>query len=402
MPKTDALIINTCIVLLAVSPAFALGEGNRNLLLIGAMLLAPVILLRYPVIIKKIDIPLTVLMFCMIAFPLAFHPETMRWSTVLYSCMFGLNFMAFARILYFRIYTSEDFTRLLEYLIYAYGTVFLIQQFCVLTGLPIFNVSNYSPEEPWKLNSLMSEPSHAARVISLLMYLFILNKKQIDPDYTFQESWTTSRYVWLAYFWMVLTMGSSTVFIFTVIVFAQFFNPRKILKTVLPILTVLFLVFTFSENKSVKRVQNIVSAMVTLDEKKIIKADHSASFRIVPTLQGARFIGSSSLNDWFGYGVDADAGLIKPLPTVKYGNAGAFYMWVNFGLITAILYWTFSFSIIFIRKNPSSALLWFFLIFMYGGVNNQIIWLTLTLLFTHKKISGDRTAAAVMDKESYR
>ena len=80
---------------------------------------------------------------------------TMRWSTVLYSCMFCVYFMAFARVLYSNGYDFSDFSKLLKGLIYAYCIVLIIQQFCVLTNLPIFNLSNYDIREPWKLNSLM-------------------------------------------------------------------------------------------------------------------------------------------------------------------------------------------------------------------------------------------------------
>ena len=86
--RKDYAIINIMIILVAVSPAFALGEGNRNMLLIGAMCLSPYFFIRFPIIIPKVDIPLTILCLMMTAFPLIFHPETMRWSTVLYSCLF--------------------------------------------------------------------------------------------------------------------------------------------------------------------------------------------------------------------------------------------------------------------------------------------------------------------------
>ena len=107
--RRDNVIINIMITLVAVSPAFALGEGNRNLLLIGAMCLSPYFFLRYPVIIPKVDVPLVLLCDMMIAFPLAFHPDTMRWSTVLYSCMFCMYLMAFVRLLIFEKYEIGDF-----------------------------------------------------------------------------------------------------------------------------------------------------------------------------------------------------------------------------------------------------------------------------------------------------
>ena len=112
--RKDNIFINIMITLIAVSPAFALGEGNRNLLLIGAMCLSPYYFLRYPIIIPKVDIPLVLLCYMMTGFPLVFHPDTMRWSTVLYSCMFCIYFMAFARVFLAKEYNLSDFSRLLK------------------------------------------------------------------------------------------------------------------------------------------------------------------------------------------------------------------------------------------------------------------------------------------------
>jgi len=142
--------------------------------------------------------------------------------------------------------------------------------------------------------------------------------------------------------------------------------------------------FFASENKSVSRVRKVVVATMTLNERAIIQADHSASFRIVPSIQGAKFVGLTTLNDWVGHGVDADQKLISPLPTVKAGNAGAFYMWVNYGFLVALLFWAFSFKVCLIKNEWASILVWFLCIFMYGGLNNQIIWLVLILLYTYK------------------
>ena len=172
--KIHNTLVDFIIITLSVSPAFALADDNKNLLLILAMaILIPFIFINNPTRISKIDFTLISLCLCMIIFPLLGHPETMRWSTVLYSCIFCLYFMAFTRVLSDSTYSNNDLLRILKLLIYAYCMVLIIQQFCVLTGLPIFNLSNYSIKEPWKLNSLMSEPSHSARIIPVLMYLFV-------------------------------------------------------------------------------------------------------------------------------------------------------------------------------------------------------------------------------------
>lgn len=387
--KIHNTLVDFIIITLSVSPAFALADDNKNLLLILAMaILIPFIFINNPTRISKIDFTLISLCLCMIIFPLLGHPETMRWSTVLYSCIFCLYFMAFTRVLSDSTYSNNDLLRILKLLIYAYCMVLIIQQFCVLTGLPIFNLSNYSIKEPWKLNSLMSEPSHSARIIPVLMYLFVCcEEKQNQGDkLSLKKSFKNSKYVWLSFLWCVCTMGSATAFIFMWVVFAKFINLKKILPTIAVCLSVFTAVFFVSENKSVLRAKKIIAATLTLDEEKIMRADGSGGSRIVPTIQAAKVLGITSKSDWFGYGIDADQKIIKPLPGFTKGQSGSFFLWINYGVIVAAIWWIFSLNICYIPRNLVSLLIWFLIIFSYGGFNNQIVWMTLTILYTYKYI----------------
>lgn len=189
------------IAILVTSPAFALGAGARNMLLIGAMAISPLLLMLYPIFNRRVDLPLILFLVCTISFPLIFHPLTMRWSTVLYSGMFGVFFMAMTRLFHFSEVKLNDLQTLFKSIIYAYLSVLLIQQVCVLLELPIFNVSNYSPLEPWKLNSLMSEPEHSGRMVALLMYSF-LTMKEIEKgaSLSFKESWGEDKALWCAFY----------------------------------------------------------------------------------------------------------------------------------------------------------------------------------------------------------
>ena len=392
--RKDNVIIIIMITLVAVSPAFALGEGNRNLLLIGAMCLSPYFFLRYPVIIPKVDVPLVLLCYMMIEFPLVFHPDTMRWSTVLYSCMFCMYFMAFVRAMMTNDYTLSDFSKLLKGIIYAYCIVLIIQQICVLFGWPIFNVSNYSPKEPWKLNSLMSEPSHSARIVPVLMYIFICCEKEIKGTWSIKQSINEERWVWSAFLWSLLTSGSSTAFIFMFIIIAKSISAKKILASIVVIVIVLGVLYS-SENRSIVRIQKIITATLSLDENKIIRADGSGSYRIVPTIRGAKAVSITDLDGWFGHGIDADVYAIKPLPGTDSGHAGSFYLWYNYGFLVSILFWIFSLSICLIKKDPVSILVWLLCVFMYGGLNNQIIWLTIILLYTYKHLSDGKYGVRV-------
>ena len=386
--RKDYAIINIMIILVAISPAFALGEGNKNMLLIGAMCLSPYFFIRYPIIIPKVDIPLTLICFMMIAFPLIFHPETMRWSTVLYSCLFCLYFMAFARVLSVKEYSLLDFAQLLKGLIFAYCIVLIIQQFCVLFGLPIFNVSNYTPLEPYKLNSLMSEPSHSARIIPILMYFYILVKERINEEmYVLKERFTEDRKVWLAFLWSVLTMGSATAFIFLLIIVFKVFPSFKKANTLLVIVVgILAVSVAVNENHNFDRAFRFSKAVLTLDEKQIIRADGNGAHRIVQSFRGARFVGLNDKDDWVGHGVDADSELIPNWQSSYLpGGAGMFFLWVNYGFLACMLWWCFSFHVTLLKHEPLiSTFIWLLTIFIMGGLNNQIIWLVLAISYCYK------------------
>lgn len=389
-------IVNAFILFLAIAPAFALGTGNMNMLLIGAMCLSPCYILRYPIIIGKIDFPLMILGLMMMIFPILLHPETLRWSTILYSCLFFIYFMSYVRVLYNSNYRIENFTQILKLLIYAYCIVLMIQQFCVLTGLPIFNVSNYSPLTPWKLNSLTSEPSHSGRIVPILMYFYILGKEAcLRKKYVLMERYQEDKLVWIAFLWTVLTMGSATAFIFLLIILLKLYhsiNKKKLAMVILPCMMIaLFLFFQVKggEKKSnINRALDFITACVTLDETKIIRADGSGAHRVVQSLRGAKFVGLTDIDDWMGHGVDADVQLIPNWQSSYLsGGAGAFYLWVNFGFIVIALWWIFSFSTCFIKSDPwVSTFVWFIAVFIVGGINNQILWLTIFLAYTYKSL----------------
>lgn len=383
--KSNNSLINIMIILVAVSPAFALGEGNKNLLLIAGMCLSPYMIIRYPIIFFKIDMPLIIMCVMMISFPLIFHPETIRWSTLLYSCLFCVYFMAFCRVLAFSQYTLENFLQLIEWLLYAYCVVLIIQQLCVLTGLPIFNISNYNPMEPFKLNSLMAEPSHTARVMVLLFFLYLVTYKQITGLQSIKDILCAmNKKVLFSFFYSIITMGSGTAFLLLGVLIVKYLPKRKFMLSLMAIVALLpILYFTVNNVNSAKRTVNFIATTLSFDEQKLIRRDLSAAIRIIPTIHGAKAVTITTQDGLFGHGVDADNGL-TPLPSVDCG-AGSFSIWYNFGFIVAILFWMYSLSICFLKDNIAmSIFFWLLLCFFYGGINNQIIWFTMIMFITYK------------------
>ena len=373
---------------MATSPAIFLGEGNINLLLIAVMSFSLlVVIARYKL--YRSEIWLLLFMVSIITIPPLAHPESMRWSTVLYSFMFSLTFLAYNRLLRYKIFNIESYLSFLKYIIYGYAIVLLIQQFCVLTGLPIFNVSNYDPVEPWKLNSLSAEPSHSARIVALLMYCYIVIKELIsNAFYDFRKNFKKDKWVWLGFLWTMLTMGSATAFVFIAIFFLKFIRFKMLVQLGLLVVATAFFVDMIGVD-AFDRVLKVFKATLTLDPNTIIAADHSASSRIAPMIYLAEMVDLTTFNGWFGHGIDNVStfmsSLISGVPDDISGG-GMFQLWFEYGFVSFILFVIFSFKCTYRKEDNLSVIFWFFLVFMYG-VNSQIVWLCIILLYTNRYFS---------------
>lgn len=384
--KSPALFfLYLIIIALATAPAFALGPDNRNLFLIGLMGISPFLIVRFNRF-HKSDVWLTLLLISLIAAPLLNHPETMRWSTVLYSGMFGLTFMAYTRLLHFSKFKLESYLKLVKYLIYAYFIVLFIQQFCVLAGLPIFNISNYNPDEPWKLNSLAPEPSHSARIVALLMYCYILIKELVvRRTYNFLKDFKVDKWVWIAFIWTMITMGSGTAFLFILIVLLKFIQRKNILPLFLILLVMAFIIDRLGIT-AMDRTFDTFMATLSLDPETIIAADQSASFRIVPIIVLASMLNISTLDGWLGHGVDYVSTILYQY--VRGGGenvngGGLLAMAIEFGMLSFLLFVIFSLGITFSKKDKVITIVFWFMLVFLNAYNTQIVWLTLILLFTN-------------------
>jgi hypothetical protein len=383
--KFCKFLVGLIVISLAISPSFALGEENINMLLIGVLSFSPVIILIYGKI-NIINPWLAFFMTSIIVIPWIHHPTSFRWTTVLYSNMFCLNFLAYKSLLSRNYLTSHTYLSILRFLILAYFAVLVIQQFCVLTGLPIINVSNYSIAEPWKLNSLASEPSHSARIIALLLYCYITVKElHTNREYSLKYDMAKDKWVWLSFIWSMITMGSGTAFLFLFLIFLKFFRLKNLLPIYILTILIIILINLF-EITSFERTYNTAIATLTLNENTIIETDHSASIRIVPIIILSKIVTLYTMDGWFGHGIDYVGGLLSDIiPGIPEGTTGGglLYLWVEYGFITFICFIIFTIIESYRKGDLLSLLFWFMLVFL-SGVNNQITWLCILLLSTNK------------------
>ena len=116
--------------------------------------------------------------------------------------------------------------------------------------------------------------------------------------YSFLEELRNDKLLWFAFFWIMLTSGSATAFLFLAIIFMKFLQIRNIV--FLFILTVLGIILLLNLNiTSFQRTFDFTQAVLTFDIYEMMKVDHSASMRIAPIFVVADRVEIFSLNGLF-------------------------------------------------------------------------------------------------------
>lgn len=369
---------------LAIAPRIFIDNKSRNLLLINIMYISPIILFYYRKLYKN-EIFLFLFLFFIVIAPLFNHPESMRWSTVLYTYMFSITFFAYQRLLYTGKLKIKGYLNTIKILLFSFTIVLIIQQFCVLTGLPIFNVSNYSYKEPWKLNSLAIEASYSARIVGILMYCYIVVKEIIKGrKYHVRSDFNEDKWVWLAFLWTMVTMNSGTAFLFIPLVMLKVLRGRNLVPLFILFGVILFIA-NMMEVTAFERTASLFFATFTLDINAIAKADLSGAYRIIPLLVLLKKVSLVTVDGWFGHGIDyVGTFLDQYIAGAPEGltGGGLLQVWMEYGFIGFILIVIFSIKTTWNKREPLSIVYWFLLVFIYS-VNIQIFWLCIALLFTN-------------------
>jgi hypothetical protein len=384
-PKQSLFFLIVIVVSMSTAVAFTLGDQNQNLFLVGVMAFSPFIITIYHKLYRS-DILLLLFLLNIAVFPPITNPESMRWSTVMYSFMFGLTFLAYKQLLYQKPLAIEMYQKLLKYLIYAYFIVLLIQQFSVLTGLPILNLREYDVINPWKLSSLSSEPSHSGRIVGILMYCYLTVREIVLKEkYDFILNIKQDRWPWIAFVWTMISMGSGTAFIFLGFVLLKIIRIKNI-TAILVIGLIISFVLVFLSIDSLERAWNFAVAILTFSPDTMMKEDHSASMRIVPLILLSSMLDISSLSGWFGHGVDSVSAIMSsmiPGTPEGFSGGGLLQIWYEYGFLSFALFVLFSFLATYNKQDHISIIFWFMVVFI-STVNSQIVWLSIILLFTNK------------------
>jgi len=278
--------------------------SGQNMIMLAVMFVCTVILpLRY----EKItlwDLLLLAIFLIEISTKIT-HPSTFRLSTVLYSGLFMIQFVVLRTLSSTHISISE-YSKFIKYVVFAFAFVLMIQQLMEIAELDGFNRNGFFSTR-WKMNSLAQEPSYLPPTIMMLMVSYVKMKELVRKrTITLKESFNSDKLLWVAVIYTMVGCGTTSS-IFVLPVFLIFFFRKEILEQIPNTLIIgaslfAFLMFVFPY--IVQRFWIITDVLSTFDPIAIYDADSSASARIAPYFILMKELDLTTVDFWFGHGVD--------------------------------------------------------------------------------------------------
>ena len=241
----------------------------------------------------------------------SFHPESFRWSTLIFSAMLVYSYAAFYNFIFIeKVFTIDHFIKICKWVMMAYFIVCIIQQVLIIIGIHDFSIINlYHLDRGIGCNSLCREPSTFGRFMLVFYYAYVKCQeyKRDEGPFTLSELFSGEhKWITIRFLWMMLTMGSGTAYL-CLILFALYFVRKHNWYYIVPTLIGCYILIQNSGIEALDRTTNTIEATATLDKDVVRETDGSASARITPILNTftADFTKSET---WLGYGIDAGIG----------------------------------------------------------------------------------------------
>ncbi len=367
------------------------GPHQINYLVLGLLLVTPIVFFSLFHRINKDSDLLLVTFFLATLLSAIFHQDSFRISTLLYTFLYIVLFICYEKFIHDGFLTVHHYSKTLKTIVVAYFVVLVIQQFCVFFNLPfIFNFIA-GDTRIMKLNALGPEPSHSARFVLVAFLSFLISSNITkEESISITESIKQHKFTWTAFVYTMITMGSGFSMVLLFIFLLRFLRIRVSFKQIFSIFlfcTVMIFILYYSEFEPIIRVKSFAKALISLDPKLLMSADHSASVRIVPIIAYFQNFSLMNINYWIGYGTDYTVNLVPTImPGVPQGSlAGGFFpaFFFDRGLIPAIIILLFFKKYCLIKFWAWDNLIFVLSIFEVG-INTQLFWFIVFVYFTNK------------------
>lgn len=307
------------------------------------------------------------------------HPETWRWSTLLFSGGLVYTYVCLYNLIYIRkVFTIDSFIWLLKWLMMIYFIFCILQQVCIVVGIrnfPLINLT-YFVNRGIGCHSLSMEPSTFARTMLVCYYTYVKCSEYKDNREPFsvkelfsgEHKWITIRFMW-----MMTTMGSGTAFA-CLIAFCLYFVRKNNALVMIPILMLGYGGLQYLEVEQLNRATALANAMTTLKQDQLEAADGSGASRISPLLNSFAADFSKS-ETWFGHGIDyaRSNDLVIRQEATCFDDYGVIFYLIGIIFSFTCAYRLFSLDMIFFFMGVAGGAggnihyLWLLMILMTGG-----------------------------------
>lgn len=327
------------------------------------------VLIIYPPRIDKV-LFLFIIYYLYVLTTANFHPQTLRWSTLLFFLSFIITYLAYYTLItYYNAFDEVYFRTMIERLIIAYCIVLLIQQFFIIIGITTFPLINLNEflDRGIGANALSNEPATAAITVSFA-FLSLLRMYQLELGHkpTVSELFKLSKWPTICFLWVMLSMGSASAFLGLVIISLYFISRRYIIPVIIVFSTLIIILYNI-DFTPINRLRDSFFAALTLDNRKIGAADGSAAARIIPMVNTITKLDLTSWDTWFGHGVDY--GLSEGL----FSDRTRIGLIADYGLINFILMQIIVYTAMIKRFFSIETLLWVF-VGMATLANAPVYW----------------------------
>lgn len=303
-----------------------------------------------------------------------FHPSV-KMSSILYTVLFFITFAVYYNLVWIRhVFDIDTAFDLIKGCIYAYAGCFVLQQLFVLAGIRVFAPLNLGPVGYYSvthLNSLAIEPSHAARILTVLLYAYIkcIEYSTGRPP-KLKELFTAYRYPLFAGLYTMVFMGSGTAFVGLGIL-SLYFVKKQYIPLLITVACVFYNVSFSIDYEPLNRAIDTLNAAMTGYTQEVVKADHSASSRVNIILDTFTKVDLSSMETWIGHGVGS------------YNETNSVSAIFDYGMVSYILKLCFFFGCCFTSIFSLETIM-FILLFGLNIGNIAYGWFALMILTTVK------------------
>lgn len=387
--KIFSFLVLAILVVLTTTFQFMAGPRVINYLVIAVICLSPLLLLSKScrITLPHIDGPLILFLLFMWGGSIFLYPQTIRWSTLLYSTGFTFFFAMLARCIKQAQITSTTFSLFIRTMIYCYFSVMILQQCAILFDFPIVPNRIFQYHNIWKLNSLASEPAHTAFTIGLYMIFYALVERNINPGQSLLDNIRKKPFLWIAICWTMFSTHSASACIMFPIGLIPWLSKKNFLITFCAVILMTGLVFftlSFDDTTQYQRVIYSSKAVFTLNEEEIINADLSASERIIPAVRCLKNLNITEKEFWVGHGVDADVNTLGNSPLNYKTEAYLFHIWYNFGILAFIPLLWLVLRICYIPKIPITIIITAAQFLMAAYVNSTPLWTIMAMMLIYR------------------